>query len=713
MPLVNLQTNLKSLKYSKDQDGGNKNSQPYITTPIPANGEDSPTQDIGLSTPDFLNRGGLNALRDTTKDLTRLGKFFIDTSSPSGLLFIAKQQLLSRISVATQASGNQSTSNKWKNSALNNGVYNPLSTLIQAGIITIGGHIQKQGFIPIKGIRTYEDVVKGNGILDNSIVEIKNNRLVDLYNTQLPNKENNFELNDPVNIYSYSGGPNSILGIGKTNIRFATNNRGAIISTGITSKDYQAGPLKVNQFSLTTPPLGVSNSFFNLTQDLNSLPSLTVNGGITYEPDSISVYNKGTLASSNNSKQLGIGEYNDLNHTTLTLEETYNRAQYNKETRLGYLNDFKTDIEAFKRTVKLKDGDPKKTSTIMGISPSYAVGFNSTIEGLTNSRINQQSPGQRGNIINYTQGKVVGYATNDSRTVVVDQINAQPIYKSGGVRAGITEGEKGTISKNDLVKFRIAAIDTENPSQKQFIHFRAFIDSFSDNYNSSWTSQKYMGRGEQFYKYDNFTRNISMAFTAVAQSKPEIMEMYRKLNFLASNLAPDYTNSGYMAGPLVQLTMGGWCYELPGFLNSITLDIPQESTWEIGINEFGKSDKSVKEMPHMVKVTGISFTPIHTFRPSKQSIKGEKYGNERYIALTQGGNNNYDTKRKKGEKYADFVKRANPTKPNTLPDELPTRGIDPIEIKTEPPTLRTIQTNETKVKEELGIDLGQEQFFGI
>ena len=713
MPLVNLQTNLKSLKYSKDQDGGNKNSQPYITTPIPANGEDSPTQDIGLSTPDFLNRGGLNALRDTTKDLTRLGKFFIDTSSPSGLLFIAKQQLLSRISVATQASGNQSTSNKWKNSALNNGVYNPLSTLIQAGIITIGGHIQKQGFIPIKGIRTYEDVVKGNGILDNSIVEIKNNRLVDLYNTQLPNKENNFELNDPVNIYSYSGGPNSILGIGKTNIRFATNNVGAIVSTGITSKDFQSGPLKVNQFDLTTPPLGVSNNFFNLTQDLNSLPSLTVNGGITYEPDSISVYNKGTLASSNNSKQLGIGEYNDLNHTTLTLEETYNRAQYNKETRLGYLNDFKTDIEAFKRTVKLKDGDPKKTSTIMGISPSYAVGFNSTIEGLTNSRINQQSPGQRGNIINYTQGKVVGYATNDSRTVVVDQINAQPIYKSGGVRAGITEGTKGGISKNDLVKFRIAAIDTENPSQKQFIHFRAFIDSFSDNYNSSWTSQKYMGRGEQFYKYDNFTRNISMAFTAVAQSKPEIMEMYRKLNFLASNLAPDYTNSGYMAGPLVQLTMGGWCYELPGFLNSITLDIPQESTWEIGINEFGKSDKSVKEMPHMVKVTGISFTPIHTFRPSKQSIKGEKYGNERYIALTQGGNNNYDTKRKKGEKYADFVKRANPTKPNTLPDELPTRGIDPIEIKTEPPTLRTIQTNETKVKEELGIDLGQEQFFGI
>ncbi len=43
MPIVNLQTNLKSLKFSKDLEGGNKNSQPYITTPIPANGEEMPT----------------------------------------------------------------------------------------------------------------------------------------------------------------------------------------------------------------------------------------------------------------------------------------------------------------------------------------------------------------------------------------------------------------------------------------------------------------------------------------------------------------------------------------------------------------------------------------------------------------------------------------------------------------------------------------------
>ena len=48
---------------------------------------------------------------------------------------------------------------------------------------------------------------------------------------------------------------------------------------------------------------------------------------------------------------------------------------------------------------------------------------------------------------------------------------------------------------------------------------------------------------------------------------------------------------------LIQLTMGGWCYELPGFITAMTLDVPQESPWEIGINTEGLSDSTVKELP--------------------------------------------------------------------------------------------------------------------
>ena len=129
--------------------------------------------------------------------------------------------------------------------------------------------------------------------------------------------------------------------------------------------------------------------------------------------------------------------------------------------------------------------------------------------------------------------------------------------------------------KNDLVKFRIAAVlrtKDNKPPEKIYTHFRAFINSFSDAYNASWSGIKYMGRGEEFYKYGGFGRKISLSFTVAAQSKPELMAQYKKLNFLASTLAPDYGDSGYMGGVLTTLTMGGWCFELPGFIGRLTLD---------------------------------------------------------------------------------------------------------------------------------------------
>ena len=85
--------------------------------------------------------------------------------------------------------------------------------------------------------------------------------------------------------------------------------------------------------------------------------------------------------------------------------------------------------------------------------------------------------------------------------------------------------------------------------------------------------------------------------------------MYQKLNYLASVCAPDYSDAGYMRGNLISLTVGGWCYEQVGIMKGITLDVPTESPWEIGINDNDNTnDSSVKELPMIVKVTGFQFT---------------------------------------------------------------------------------------------------------
>ena len=171
-----------------------------------------------------------------------------------------------------------------------------------------------------------------------------------------------------------------------------------------------------------------------------------------------------------------------------------------------------------------------------------------------------------------------------------------------------------------------------------------------------WDPVKYAGRGESLYNYAGFDRQISLAFTCMAQSKAELIPMHKKLNYLASTLAPDYTQAGFMRGNLVRLTVGGYLYEQPGFITSLTYDVPQESPWEIAIpatDDGGDpsnpifSDNTVKEMPHICNVS-MDFTPIHRFRPEIQDNSYDNSGNEvssygkqRYIQLTNGLNTNY------------------------------------------------------------------------
>ena len=116
--------------------------------------------------------------------------------------------------------------------------------------------------------------------------------------------------------------------------------------------------------------------------------------------------------------------------------------------------------------------------------------------------------------------------------------------------------------------------------------------------------------------------------------------MYKKLNYLASTLAPDYSEQGFMRGNLVRLTVGGYLYEQPGFITSLTYDVPQETPWEIGINENGGSDSSVKELPHMIKVSGFQFTPIHDFLVQKPNSANNP--TSKFISLSNGVNSNYD-----------------------------------------------------------------------
>lgn len=629
--LVN-ETKLKSLKFGNDRPGGGSSTEPFIQSNIPqANSGNIPlalatTTSILAKLPGVTDPGIGLATYASLVDTARLSKFF---ATPQGLVFIAKQNVLSRIGARTQASGLLNF--------LNNDVYTSTNTIAQAGVNVFGGHLDKQGLKPFEGLGKdytpgqYIDAIRTGirpqltfgprtvqltrgrqvpgqipGFSSIPTQYIKPPKTVSLKKAPSITTENVSDrlinlLGDTLDnttsfLFKYRGGPGSQFGIGDTTIKFATDRIGVNLRTGDSDR-----------YTIR-----------------NSGNAVWENTQIFEVPDAVDPYKP-------------------------TIQKDFRKA----------LRDYYAPLNAQPVAGRLIPS----TSMAATLAPNYEVNGQTNIE----ARVNLNNPAAPGrNLTDY----VTGTSTN-----TYDRINAFPLYRSE-----IIPKEYGP-KVNDLVKFRIAAIDNDNPTLNEYIHFRAFLGNITDNYSGQWDSVEYMGRGDKLYHYKGFTRTISLSWIVAAQSKQELIPMYQKLNFLASNLAPDYNNIGYMRGPLINLTIGGYLYEVPGFITGMSLEMSEEYPWEIGIgnnDELYSEDRTVKELSQIIKVSSFNFTPIHRFIPRKQvntygdgieteddsarflapgstqktaALPGQggqsvgpvtAFGSTRFISLDVGSHNNYD-----------------------------------------------------------------------
>ena len=740
MALINLKTNLRSLKFgigqASDKPGGGYSNQPYIVKSIPDYDDDA-SNVFNTGGPDSLLRGGLMAPIKSINDVSRLTQMFFDLKSPNGLLFTAKQNVLSRTSVKTEASVGLGTAG----GAVNQGVYLPTSTIAQAGVGFLGAHGNLLGINPASpgngnpsylsqltsgGLVRYEDAVKNANQSDN-------NRLLGVWQSKQQQKTNNQI------VLEYGGGPGSILGIGKTKIPFADqrtgiNNPLAVSNpsyfyngggrneeierdldgklNGVTkvSKEYSAiseenkdilesfeNPNRIKEYAKVSDrlnteiedatsyssnlpsrtnedtylgsissgtnqqdsnnpdnndllkssensllsPFTINNRLFNQVVDASQINSWasTKNTApsITYIQQVVDSNTSGSVTNTYNSfispiplnenSQLDVEGYQFANgfsvydpmiegntwpvNTPLQSSnnsKTWNQSQIIGEAKNTGIGSGKPTLQDFR--VPLLDGE--STSQIMSLAPDYNGGNAKNIE----SRVGLGDPGKTKNVLRYS---INGEA--------LDKINA----------SGFTSDKTPDHGRerNDLVKFSIGILRNDGLGTSDYINFRAFINEFSDKYSADWGEVQYVGRGDKFYNYKGFNRSVSMGWTVYAQSKAELIPMYKKLNFLASSLAPDYSSGGYMRGNLARLTVGGYLYNTLGIIKSISYTVPQESTWEIGIDEEGGFDNSVKELPHMINVTGFDFIPIENTIPQK--------GKTRFITLTNGGNTNWSS----------------------------------------------------------------------
>ncbi len=245
MPLIDLQTNLKNLRFGNDRPGYGSSGLPYIQTIMPdtpnATGTFQPIYRPGSTGGlDFPIRGGqlefnLGSQSFTVSsriDRSRIRKFFED--KPRGTAFIQKQVGL-QLSNPKIETGNTlfgiPQGLPYPGLLENTRVYNlGANTLTQVGVSGTGFHANRAGLIPFSPFeKFYYSIVNAQNVNNQK----GSNRLYNLLALKMTigdpfaNPQNVPDIN-LVNtlgislnrnmIFQYLGGPNSVYGIGSTTI---------------------------------------------------------------------------------------------------------------------------------------------------------------------------------------------------------------------------------------------------------------------------------------------------------------------------------------------------------------------------------------------------------------------------------------------------------------------------------------------------------------
>ena len=606
------------LKFGKDRPEGGDSGQPFIQQKLPP--AETPLES---PSPDFLIRDPKNAINNRVDDLERIGKFLI---TPAGLLFTAKQELLSLQNPIVPGRPNRTNPVA--------GLYYPYMTLGQIGLSGTGVHIEKQGASPIFDNRTeYATVYKNDYNTDNT------NRLSILYNFKISGSQPSIAKayapllgvsTDDNLISSYIGGPN--VGInGKTVIGFASDRLSPeLMQQKITGSI-------ANSYNKTRLPLN-SNDLIRITskgvsQKSGQLGYIDISTG---NLDLLDLNNTDFLGQ-NSVYTLG-NTFPKINPANTTGKGAFTFTQLQLRDQESFLESGKSIPQDFRRTI-IQD----RSNTIPDSLGLYSFDYQSATVN-REQRVGLGNPGKR----TRDRSKLSSY---DQATV--DRINILPLYKDRVVL-------DPDVATRDLIKFRFEVIDNNDPGASTFIHFRAFLGAITDNFKADWNPTKYIGRAESFYNYSGFSRDISFSFKVAAQSRAEMKSIYQKLNYLASSLAPDYgeQGEGYMKGNLIRLTIGDLYYSLPGFIPSLTYNIPEEASWEIAFSspEQGE-DTGLMETPKYFEVN-VSFTPIHDFVPRigqtsatafitplfPKRAQGNSYLDEASVYKTKNGPDNLYTK---------------------------------------------------------------------
>jgi hypothetical protein len=595
------ETKLRSLTYG--------DNTPYVTVNI----DNQKVTSLRSNLPNSVRNDG-TILNSSLIDTARIGTFLIEKP-----WFSAKQIGLQLMNVKPNF-GYKDGSVLNTPSSLQ--LYLPTNTLAQVAAQGIGGHLERWGLLPGVG-NSYEDLKISEKNLNNR------GPLVNFFN----NKIKLGELNQPVSspgssllstLFSNIKSSVENYGIGK----FASNISNLFNNPTDNLYSYISGPKSMAGVGSTT-----IRRFYNSLDEISTKDNL--NGFYILPFPQISEDSR----------------FSDINNKLYLSRILFKGASVEANKMYGKPNIFFKDENIRENPSYLRQ---MASSVIPGSNAGqlfYIIADSTVTNGINNSNttpLYDITIPENGIIYGNYYGEAVqikGFSWNTVRRELrvgsgrKDAINLTPLFTSSDGDKNFVRINDVPYSIRDLVKFRIEAINTDNPSESTWMVFRSYITNVQDQSTPSWGDIKYNGRGEKFYIYTGFERTISFNFQVAALSEDEMQPMYEKLNYLMSNTMPDY-NDNIMRGPFTKLTIGNWVDRQPGIITELSYRVNENSSWEIALDE-PEGGTKLLILPHVIDVT-LSFKPIgaNTKGKNKTFAKGNENSN---IAQNYNGDVNYIT----------------------------------------------------------------------
>jgi hypothetical protein len=622
MPLIDLKTNLKSLKYGNDRTNEGSSGQPYITTdpdgntnlslgasnvvgsvlrlvgvnrvPIVPNISSQLSRSRAgrfvnqvLNTDDFIRGGAIGSAQAAINDTFRIGAFLTDL--PKGPIFIAKQVGLqlsnpklevkkggaafagSLLKAAFSASPAQALSSITGGLLGPTRIYNAgVNTLAQVPANAFGIHFSRHGILPIQDEQTkYEKVVTFN----NQSLNSENNRLVELVNK--------FELGDQ----DYEANPNFNLNAARKKNR--QDNR---YNRKTTRQLNRSGRRQVR--SLNNNPLNSESE----AGKISYVPTKFKKQKLDLSKQTIAAYPSGP------GSVYGIGttviQRYSFTEDKLKIEEALTTAaNFGGKSRISIAPVEYTNAlgEKAKLSVTTAGKAINSYSTLIPnsetgsalINAALLQGTNATYTDLVNkinvtTNLTQSIPSTG----TYTAINPVTY--NGSITTVTGSLlRDAPDFRYYGTGSVSMSGSKQTysnsnvFSRNDAgvmsVVFR--AINPFTTGTETWI-FSAYMDGYKDNFDATWNDINYAGRAESFYIYNKFKRTVSFNLKVPCFNKIQLFEKHRALGQLASVTAGSY-NDNLLGGVLIKINLGNYLVGEYAILNNVSYSIPDDASWDI------------------------------------------------------------------------------------------------------------------------------------